>query len=160
MVVRRARRTGPNRGGRRKDPAPRHVDGSANWSKIKNPDPNKKYCWVYAGNEDMGPDYYAGLGYSVEKRTKGNASAAQGVTGKPGEAQVMRGHILMSIPLDQWQEIEDYGEDNKTGQCVADEREERMIDEKNYWAEDTFRGLGNRTGIAVGDNGTTALTDE
>lgn len=159
VAPRRARRTGPNRGGRRNDPAPRHIDGSVGWTKVKNEDPNKKYCWVFMGNSDQGVDYYSNLGWTPVKREKGNASSAKGITGKTGDVQVMMGHMLMSIPKDVHQEIYDYGEDGSTGQALADRREDMMIDAKN--ANDDFRGLsGSARGLRFGQNGTTALEEE
>lgn len=81
----------------RKDPAPRHADGGAWGSHIKNADPNRKYVWVNEAAQEMGVEFYEELGYVRETNAPSGPRPVAGKTSKPGDFVTLRGHVLMSI---------------------------------------------------------------
>lgn len=93
----------------RKDPTPRHADGGAWGSHIKNADPNRKYVWVYEAAQEMGPEFYEELGYHRETYAPSGPRPVAGKTGKPGDFVVMRGYVLMSIDRAEAEKIRLHG---------------------------------------------------
>lgn len=133
--------------GRRKDPRPRHTDGAAPWAKLNNRDPHKHYVYVFEGDQEHGIAYYRSIGYQVEEHTKDGVAPMAGVTGKPGEPISMRGHTLMSCPMERRMEIEEYGPDGVTGQALADEIDGVILDKRG--GIDHLRGLHGPRGLDV-----------
>lgn len=86
---------------KRKDPAPRHADGAAWGSQLRNRDPNLKYVFVNEAAIDGGVEFYEDLGYEKIVLREGGARPAAGRTGKIGEYVTFRGHVLMAIPKEQ-----------------------------------------------------------
>ena len=106
---------------------PRHFDHSANWLKLKNRDPNKKYVFASQSSHDTGVDYYAELGYQVEETSEhGVGLGATRVKRKSGADIEMRGMTLMSISCDDYEEMVEFGEDGNTGQAQADIMERKI----------------------------------
>ncbi len=141
--------------GSRKDPrAKRHTEGAAGWANLKNANLKRKYVLVSQHDKEQGVDYYLYLGYTAESQTEGGVCFARGRTGVDGDEMVMRGHLLMSIPLEAAEELEDFGADGETGQAGADEIEERIIQKQG--GEDLLRGLMGhrhaRTQNMIGSN--------
>lgn len=115
------------RKGGRKDPKPRHIDGGANWTKLRDQDETRRYVLAYEGDTETGAEYYRDLGYVEEIATeKGVRFGAGRVTAKAGQPLRMKGHILMSIAREEYDDIVENGEDGQTGQSLADATEERF----------------------------------
>lgn len=114
---------------RDKDPqTAAHIDGSAEWTKLRNPNPGLKYVWAYEGNTDTGAAYYHSLGYDpVECKGDGTDPDPGGRRiAQKGEPYRSHGHILMAISREEWEDIRDRGEDGNTGQRLGDEMERRV----------------------------------
>lgn len=142
------KKTARGQRGRRKDPKPRHTDGAAPWAKLKNRDERLHYTYVYAGDGvDHGPDYYRSIGYEPVEYSADGVAPVAGVTGNPGDQIEMRGHVLMACTLERKAEIDQYGPDGVSGQELADEIEEVMID--NRGGLDHLRGLHGPRGLGV-----------
>lgn len=149
MSATRARAKGADSGRkeakRRRDPRSRSIDGSARWTKIKDRDPDKKYCLVYAGNTEMGVAYYRDMGYEVVE-AGGRESLAVGDTVDKGQELTARGHVLMAVSNERHAEIEQYGAEDNGGQSLADETEDQILDKRGA---DALRGLGGPRGLSV-----------
>jgi hypothetical protein len=122
----------------RPDPVHRNFDGSANWTKLKGQDPNRKYVLAYNGHSETGVEYYQDLGYDIERAAPGGVGLGAGkVASREGEPIIMRGHTLMSISKEDHSEIVQHGEDGQTGQTLFDEIEKRIV---AGGGTDSFRG--------------------
>jgi hypothetical protein len=93
----------------RRDPAPRHADGAAWGSHIKNADPSRKYVWVKEDAQEMGLDFYEELGYRREINEASGPRPVAGKTSKPGDFVMFRGHMLMSIERAEAEKIRKFG---------------------------------------------------
>jgi hypothetical protein len=124
----------------RKDPKPRHLDGSAVWGLLKNRDPDKHYVYVNKGDAESFATYDA-AGYEIETLTQMGVRPAGGKTGKLGEAIEVRGMVLMSISKDRFNEIEQFGVDGNSGQSEADRLEQMILDRRGF---DPLRGQHQR----------------
>lgn len=108
-----------------------HVDGSAQWSKLQSPDPGMKYIWANAASDEVGcgAEYFKSLGYEEVRRT-GDRRDPKPYIGervvKKGEVYQTRGLVLMEIPLEDWEDLQEYGEDGNTGQAWADRMEQLL----------------------------------
>lgn len=141
------------RKGGRKDPTPRHIDGGANWTKLRDPDETRRYVLAYEGDTETGAEYYRDLGYVEEVATeKGVRFGAGRVTAKTGQPLRMKGHILMSIARKEYDDIIAHGEDGNTGQSLADETEERFSRPSAVTAAAAAAGLRNEgSGLTIED---------
>lgn len=134
--------------GRRKDPSPRNIDGSAPWSKLKNRDPRRHYTLVYSGDgADQGVEHYRSIGYVVEEASADGVALQAGTTVAMGQPITMRGHVLMSCSQERYEEIEQYGADGDTGQAYANEVEERIVSRTG--GRDLLRGLHGPRGLGA-----------
>ena len=111
----------------RRDPRPRHLNGSAIWSLLQNRDPTKFYVYVNK-NDPEALSQYEWQGYEVEVLTKDGVRPMGGRTGQLGQPIEMRGLILHSISLEKHAELELHGPDGDTGQAGADEIESQIVD--------------------------------
>jgi len=133
---------------RRRDPKPRHIDGSAPWTRLKNRDPDKHYVLVYAGDgAEHGVDYYHSIGYEVVEQEASGPSLTAGRTTAPGQPVSMRGHILMACTKARHDEILSYGPDGDSGQVEADDIERRIVDRES--GRDLLRGLHGPRGLSA-----------
>ena len=112
---------------RRRDPKPRLIDGMRGWGDLDNKRPDKKYILANEEDQHMGRRFYESIGYMVELAEKGGVRFANGVTVKEGEPLVTRGHVLMSIDLEEAESIDYYGLDGKTGQKRLDEIDAMLL---------------------------------
>ena len=142
---------------KRFDPKFRPVDGTDDWTVLKNRDPNRHYVGALASNKGMfDVEYYASLsegldlnpedGYVVEKyagpqgvrfRT-GNTSRAV------GDTIMFRGHVLMSCPKEFKELLDQIGPDGSSGLRQADEIDQRLI--KRGTAHDPSVNVKSRDG--------------
>lgn len=128
---------------RRIDAKPRALDGGANFSKVKNRDPDRDYVLVYQGtpHDEYGVGYYEGLGYEVEKHAEGpDAVALAGgkTTRGVGDPITFRGHVLMSCSKADKEQRVRWGDDGDTGQQSVDALEKKIVSKKGW---DPMRGL-------------------
>jgi len=119
----------------RKDPTARPGNGQAQtakgesgWFKLIDADPRMVYRWVYkVGEETNSVPYYESIGYDVVRRAAGEVRPAvfnrNIKVGDPWEA---RSHVLMSVSMERFQEIEQFGDDGNGGQANADFWENRI----------------------------------
>ena len=130
------------------DPKPRPIDGGIPFFNVKDKEPGRFYIWVYkaAPGADFGVEHYSYLGYELERYRDGGPSPVISLLGEDlnGKVIEMRGHVLMSCSKERHEEIEQVGIDGVSGQKVADERDDRMID-KNKYLKDAMRGINPRT---------------
>jgi hypothetical protein len=111
----------------RRDPRPRHINGSAIWSMLTNRDPGKFYVYVNKGDPEALANY-EWQGYEVEVLRKDGVRPVGGRTVTEGQPIEVRGMILHSISLERHAELELHGSDGESGQSGADEIESRIID--------------------------------
>lgn len=107
----------------------KHFDGSASWAKLGNPQPGFKYVWAYEGCNDTGYGKYKSLGYEevvCPKNPKEGVMPGGRVADRPGEPYRDRGNVLMSLPLADWEDIAERGEDGQTGHAHTRTLEERI----------------------------------
>lgn len=114
----------------RKDPRPRHIDGVAPWTRLEGKDPGRRYVWVTMSDEEVVSDYES-MGYRVEKASKDGVRPGAGKTCRIGETITMRGMQLMSIGLEEYEQIVEYGPDGNTGQDYLDKVEARLTAQKS-----------------------------
>lgn len=128
-----------SRKGKRKDPQSRHIDGGANWTKLRGRDPSLHYVLAYEGDQDTGAQYYADMGYKeVEYDEEGVQFGAGRVENVKGASMRMKGHVLMALPKADHDEIVQYGDDGQTGQEMADEIDKKILKKGGV---DSLRGL-------------------
>ena len=121
----------------RKDPKPRHLDGSAVWSRLKNEDPNKRYVFVNKGDVEALAEYEC-AGYEVEVLTEHGVRPMGGRTGKVGEPVEVRGMILHSVSRGRFDEIQMHGMNGNAGQTEADRIEQQIVAKRGF---DPLRGM-------------------
>lgn len=124
----------------RKDPKPRHLDGSAIWARLKNADPDRHYVYVNKGDPDAMAHYDA-AGYEVVTLEPGGVCPAGGKTVRNGEPIEMRGLVLMSVSKERQAQIELEGADGNAGQAEADRIEQLIVDRRGF---DPLRGMHSR----------------
>ncbi len=134
---------------RRRDPRSRPVNGAYEWGMIKNPDPTKKYVAVNMNDSQQGPEYYEYLGYEPVIRETGD-DALQWFGGKTvdeGAEMTNRGHMLMAIDKEKYEDLVEWGANGTTGQARADEVEDQILDRRG--GVDELRGM-HRMGAETG----------
>jgi len=103
--------------------------------------PDRHYVLVYTGDPEAMATYPA-LGFVPEAYEAGGVQPAGGWTGKAGDNIVVRDHILMSISMEDWQQIQQYGPDGQTGYDLHDRIEEQIISRRGE--HDPIRGANGR----------------
>lgn len=129
----------------RKDPKPRHLDGSAVWSRLVDRKDDRHYVYVNKGDPDALATYEA-AGYDVEVLKEGGVRPAGGRTCQIGAPIEMRGLVLHSCSMERKRQIELEGIDGDSGQLEADRIEEHIVDRRGF---DPLRGMHNRIGVSV-----------
>lgn len=130
---------------KRIDPPIRPVDGAAPYFAVRNKDPNRKYVFVPKSATEYGVDHYNYLGYVVETYQKDGPYLAMGKKKADGTEIEARGQVLMSVELERWEQIQEYGEDGISGQRAADEQQKRMLNSGKA-VNDLMRGIRYRSG--------------
>ena len=126
----------------RRDPRhARHVDGTSPWAKLVNTDPNRKYILADKNDQMYGVPYYEAIGYIVHKVEPGPNALRflAGKTGRVGDDLENFGHVAMSIDLERWNEIEQYGVTGDGGQNEANLVEQRIVNKRGGY--DPLRGI-------------------
>ncbi len=119
----------------RKDPSPRPVSGGSPYFELTNPDPERRYVWVYKAAQEHGVDYYEGIGYEPVTYRAGGVKPRLGKVKENGVIIESRGHILMQATAERAKEIYEFGDDGQSGQAAADAIERRMFQTKKSVAE-------------------------
>jgi hypothetical protein len=119
----------------RKDPAPRPINAGSPYFELTNPDPERRYVWVYKAAVEHGVDYYEGLGYETVQYRDGGVKGRLGKALKPGQLVESRGHVLMQTTAERAREIYEFGDDGQSGQNAADLIEKRMFQTKKAIAD-------------------------
>jgi hypothetical protein len=144
----------------RRDPKRvRAINGTSPWATLMNQRPDRKYVLAAKADSMYGVSYYEAIGYSVEMANNG-PNALRFIAGtavKPGEPLESLGHVAMSIDLETWEQIEQFGVDGNGGQDFADTVEKRMLSKRGF-AEEALRGLGAQEYMAV-ENETQLVRD-
>lgn len=122
----------------RHDPRRRSHDGAPRWARILNADPARHYVMVNMNDAIQGPAFYEGMGYRIERPSKDGPRLA-GFTVPDGADTIEgQGNILMSIGKQQHLEIQKTGAFGDSGQELADQIEEMILDRRG---DDPLRGL-------------------
>lgn len=130
----------------RKDPVARWADGSAPYTKLQNTDPNRKYVFVDKTNR-LQLGMYEMLGYERETRRPDGPKPILGDGASIGDSIEVMDMVLMSIPIEKYQEqYQSGGPDGSLGQRHFDMLEERIIDRAG---EDSIRGIHRRRDYAI-----------
>ena len=96
----------------RKDPPSRSMQGAGGWTEIRNPDPGKRYCWVNQLATEQSPEAYESAGYDYVRydEAPGGLRLNQPLrNAKQGDLFIRMGHVLMEIPLEQFEDNQQYG---------------------------------------------------
>jgi hypothetical protein len=102
------------------------------WTSITNFDPNRRYKWIYTGDQGRGPSHYEAMGYVAEvKHSEGVKALFASRRLKDGEEIVVQDHLLMSIDAEQAAEIEQYGEFGNGGLELVKRLELEMTGGRN-----------------------------
>ena len=123
----------------RQDPVRRSLDGVSN--ELIGARADRKYIYVYTNAADgTGVPFYEELGYSVEHHGEGSPRMV-GVKKQPsGQPIMFRGHVLMSIPLEEAERIAREGAPMAgTGTAHWDRLEKQLVDKR-------FDPIGNMPG--------------
>ncbi len=128
---------------KRIDPPIRPVDGVAPYFAVRDQDKSRKYVFVPKSATEHGVDHYTYLGYEVETFREDGPHLAMGRKGAPGTEIESRGQVLMSIALEDWERLQEYGADGSSGQHAADLQQARMLNSKKA-ITDLTRGLDFR----------------
>lgn len=140
--------------GARKDPQPRHMRASTRWNDLENKDPKKVYYYSLRSCAYYGPSYFRALGFEVENYREGGVKP-RGARLKPGDEIEMQGHLLMSIPKEEWESIKEYGPDGDGGLAREKQREELIL--KSRAGFDPMRGSPSPQGVEYLPNRTSEL---
>ncbi len=119
----------------RKDPSPRPINSGSPYFELTNPDPERRYVWVYKAAEEHGVEYYEGIGYEQVQYREGGVKSRIGKTLKVGQVVESRGHVLMQTTVERAKEIYEFGDDGQSGQNAADRIEKRMFQTKKAIAD-------------------------
>lgn len=119
----------------RSDPVRRPTDGMRpNSMNLRNADERRWYVWVNKTSPELGPDYYADMGYEVEHYKKGGVNCIGGSSVRSeGDVIERRGAVLMSCTSERHEEILKYGPDGNTGQELANLYEKQIVREEAAW---------------------------
>lgn len=123
----------------RKDPQPRHIDGTADWARIDNKDPHRHYVLVNKG-DTMALGKYRMYGYVTETAREDGPRPFAGATVQPGQELEVMGCVLMSIDKKRWADIVENGVDGQSGLQLADRNEEAMLAPEKHGEDDGTRG--------------------
>lgn len=118
---------------KRIDPKRRSLDGFGPWV-VKNKRAGFRYGLIYKANADMGVEYFASMGWEPVKdqgaddhgNPKGEYLAGGRTTQRNGQVIEYRGHVLMRISEELWDELNLFGIDGNTGQAGSDYWEKRL----------------------------------
>lgn len=111
----------------RADPSPREVTAAGPLrNRLVNRDPGRKYIWAYLADPDSGAPYFEALGYEVERYNPDGVRPASTLKLRAGEPIENMGSVLMSIPIEQAEQIERVGVEGTTGQQWLDVVEKRL----------------------------------
>lgn len=111
---------------KRSDPEPRRHDGAFDVILV-NSDPRRKYVFAYLGDSQLGADFYEHLGYKREVLQEGGVRISGVKSVKPGDLLTFRGHVLMSIELEEAQKLyQNGGAGAGLGQREWDQREKKI----------------------------------
>lgn len=125
------------RRGRRSDPRPRPVVDRG--LRIQNADKSRKYVAVLPGVDVGQEGYYASIGYDVERYKEGGIRLPRVRNPVIGDRVTFQGLVIMSIDKETAEEIEAFGEYGDSGQDLADQIEEKMVERSG--GRDALRGL-------------------
>lgn len=121
----------------RRDPRPRTHDGANKGVGLINARPDRHYVGVDQHGGAVG-DYQA-RGYEIEVAEEAGVRWSRR-TCKLGEPLEYMGHVLMSIDIEEYQDIVQHGEHGEGGQKMADQIEAAILD-KSGAQRDLMRGL-------------------
>lgn len=110
---------------KRSDPETRRSDGAFDVV-LANSNPKRKYVFAYLGDSQLGADYYEHLGYKREVLEEGGVRIIGVKSTKPGDIITFRGHVLMSIEVEEHQKIYLDGHGAGVGQREWDRREKKI----------------------------------
>lgn len=119
----------------RKDPVFRPVDQGQGRFRVRNADPNYKYVGVYTNNSDISVDSYLDMGWEPVEASEGGAVFGHGRNQKEGEEVVASGHLLMRMPKDEWEAMQQRSQD------YADYIDDQLHDKRG--ARQAIRGIGD-----------------
>jgi hypothetical protein len=124
---------------RRADPEARSVMG-VEFGEIANAREDRKYLRANkVGRYNV--DFYETIGYEVERRTEHGVSIS-GVKTELNQPITYADTVLMSIDLETWNRIQEYGLNGKSGQAYSKMLEDRILDRKrNDIIEDPSRNI-------------------
>lgn len=125
---------------RRVDPESRNPRG-VEYGGLVNENPDRKYVRANkVGHYNV--EFYEWLGYEVERRTEHGVKFAGLKTAEMGEPITYMDTVLMSISLEEWEKLQQYGPNGQSGQQLADIIEDRIIDRSRMdIIEDPSRGI-------------------
>lgn len=97
------------------------------WAQIADFDSKRRYKWVFTGDQIQGIGFHEAAGYEVEtKRKDGVRALFASRRIKEGDEIEVNGHVLMSIPQDQYEEIVRFGVNGHSGLDMVRRFEEKM----------------------------------
>jgi hypothetical protein len=143
---------------KRKDPVRRAADGNNTSAQLKNADPGRKYVLVNLSDVDALGTYEEN-GYVREVAHKdGPRLFGMRTAQKDGEVILFRGHVLMSVDKETYDDIRKNGAPGM-GQGTApwDRFEKRLLDRSSA-TKDLLRGIGGARHMHVENE--SELTDE
>lgn len=108
----------------RKDPK-RRIDPENMSGNVSGKDPGRKYVLANPNDAETGCDYYLSIGYDFEEPRDGGPRVIGGST--KDNRITFRGHVLMSVPLQRWEEIQEFGPDGRSGLALASELERKIV---------------------------------
>ena len=110
----------------RRDPDRRRTQAGHDPTVLENRDASKKYKWVHPddGTAIFGIRGHEQRGWVIEMSVQGGVIPQRGACSKVGQPVEMDGYVLMSIPKEEFERIEQEGVHGQTGQRYLDEVEE------------------------------------
>lgn len=150
---------------KRNDPKPRSVSPDAREAVVRGLRSDRHYVQVYKAAQFQGIPYYEDLGYTVE-RHGADAPQLRGRGVNPdgseryasGTAIEYMDHVLMSIPLEDYERLQREGAFGNTGQNWADALENKIVDKRGI--EDPMRGMRGQRDYFRFSNATRPATPE
>lgn len=141
---------------KRHDPSPRSLDGLTPQLALdkESKDPKRRYklCWK-AGEGGLSIEYFEYVGWEVETYRDGGPRFLLQRKGdvKAGHPMERMGHVLMSIPLELFEQIEEHGALGIGGLAISRQRDDMIFNGQAIDADpiggENFPGMdGFRTG--------------
>jgi hypothetical protein len=120
----------PRQNAKRRDPRPRRVCQTGIGPMVVNKDPKKHYVFCNPSDQESGQGHFYHLGYEVEvagdPSNKRSLRVSNALPKRKGEPLEWKGSILMSCPIEEYEDRVEHGDGISNGMTSHRERIEQV----------------------------------